>query len=94
VNTTMRDLEYFLAVPYIIRLESIAVDGTRWTRLASHPELTGCLAEADHPEDALDLLEKKKREWIERALARGDEIPVPRPPLAEGRFALRKQAGS
>jgi predicted RNase H-like HicB family nuclease len=94
MNAVMQDLEYFLAIPYIIRLESVPADGTRWIRRASHPELAGCLAEADGPEDALDLLEKRKREWLERAISRGDQVPAPRPPLAEGHFALRQEIGS
>jgi predicted RNase H-like HicB family nuclease len=89
----MQGLEYFLAIPYIVRLESIPADDTHWIRRASHPELAGCLAEAEDPEDALDLLEKRKQEWLEGAFCQGDEIPVPRPPLAEGHFALRRGIG-
>jgi predicted RNase H-like HicB family nuclease len=86
----METLEYYLAIPYIVRLESVRTEDGRWTRRASHPELEACLAEADGPEEALDLLAARKRAWIESALARGSDIPVPRAPLNEGMFALRR----
>jgi predicted RNase H-like HicB family nuclease len=53
-----------------------------WVRRAEYPELPGCVAEADSPLDAIDQLDALRERFILGRLARGEPVPVPRPPLA------------
>lgn len=73
--------EEYLAVPYVIVMESVEGPDGDWTRRASHPELPGCVVEAESPLDALDQLEDLRRRRIKELLQRGEKVPVPRPPL-------------
>jgi hypothetical protein len=75
--------EEHLAVPYVLVMESIARPDGEWTRRASHPELPGCAVEAASPLDALDQLEELRVRYILERLARGEPVPVPRPPLRD-----------
>src|SRR5579862_8728079 len=74
-------LEEYLAVPYILVMESVEGPDGEWLRRAQYPELPGCVAEAFTPTEALDKLEVARVQYIEDCLARGESIPVPRPPL-------------
>jgi predicted RNase H-like HicB family nuclease len=77
------ELEEYLAIPYILRMESdVGGDGGHIVR-AEHPELSGCVVEGRSPSEALDLLEAARCRLIETRFARGETIPVPRPPLPE-----------
>lgn len=53
--------------------------------IATVPDLRGCSAFGDSPEEAVRELEVAKRLWLESAKAHGDPIPEPRyrPPEAE-----------
>ena len=73
--------EQHLRVPYLLVMESFRDDDGVWYRRAYYPELPDAVAEAASPIDALDLLEEKRVQIITDRLARGIEIPVPRPPL-------------
>ena len=73
--------EQHLRVPYLLVMESFRDDDGVWYRRAYYPELPGAVAEAASPIDALDQLEEKRIQIITDRLARGLEIPVPRPPL-------------
>jgi hypothetical protein len=73
--------EEYLAVPYLLVMESVEKPDGDWVRRASHPELPGCEVEADHPIEALDKLEELRRQLILDMMARGEKVPVPRPPL-------------
>jgi predicted RNase H-like HicB family nuclease len=75
------DLEYWLAVPYVVRLESVETPTGEWVRVASHPELAGCQVVSSASEEAIERLEIARREWITDAIAAGRPVPVPRPPL-------------
>jgi antitoxin HicB len=44
---------------------------------AFHPDLKGCVAVGETPEEALADLEEARRLWLETAYERGDEIPLP-----------------
>jgi predicted RNase H-like HicB family nuclease len=52
--------------------------------IASIPDLRGCSAFGDTPEEAVREVELAKRLWLESAHAHGDPIPEPsyRPPEA------------
>jgi predicted RNase H-like HicB family nuclease len=77
-----RDLDYYLAVPYLLVLESIQHPDGEWVRRAEYPELPGCVAEAYSAVEAVDLLEDERIRIIQERWAAGEPIPVPRPPLA------------
>jgi len=74
-------LEEHLAVPYVLRMESVARPDGDWVRRALYPELPGCVAEADSPLEAIERLEQSRVQYIVERLERGEPIPVPRPPL-------------
>ena len=73
---------------YLIRLSE--EDGGGW--MADVPELKGCLADGDNPEEALDNLKSVIETWLEVAREDGMEIPEPRiytDSEYSGRFTLR-----
>jgi antitoxin HicB len=73
---------------YLIRLSE--EDGGGW--MADVPELKGCLADGDNPEEALDNLKSVIETWLEVAREDGMEIPEPRTYTDSeysGRFTLR-----
>ena len=74
-------LEEYLAVPYVLTMESVERADGEWVRRASYPELPGCVAEAWSPVEAIAELEEKRRLRIIELLERGEPVPVPRPPL-------------
>jgi hypothetical protein len=74
-------LDEYLAVPYILVMESVERPDGEWVRRASYPELPGCQVEAFSPIDAIDQLEDLRRQRIEEMIERGEHVPVPRPPL-------------
>jgi predicted RNase H-like HicB family nuclease len=75
-------LEEYLAVPYVLTMESVCRADGEWVRRASYPELPDCVAEAESPIDAIEQLDELRRNRIADMLAKGEPIPVPRPPLA------------
>jgi predicted RNase H-like HicB family nuclease len=42
-----------------------------------HPDLEGCVAVGETPEEALSNLAEARRLWLETAYEQGDEIPLP-----------------
>ena len=70
-----------LRVPYTMIIASVRRPDGSWTRRAEYPELPGCIAEADSPLDAIDRLDALRVRTILGKLARGESVPVPRPPL-------------
>jgi predicted RNase H-like HicB family nuclease len=47
--------------------------------VARVPELPGCFADGDTPEEALTNLKVVLRDWLAISVERGDTIPTPRP---------------
>jgi len=45
-----------------------------------HPDLEGCVAVGETPEEALANLAEARRLWLQTAYEHGDEIPLPSPP--------------
>jgi predicted RNase H-like HicB family nuclease len=77
----MMDLSHQLAVPYVAVVYSVERPDGTWWRRAEYPELPGCAAEAPSAVDAMERLEQERIRLIAAAHARGEELPVPRPPL-------------
>jgi hypothetical protein len=74
--------EEYLAIPYVMVVESVEGPDGEWFRRAAYPEL-GVVAEALSPLDAIDELEKARVSTILGRLERGEPVPVPRPPLRD-----------
>jgi len=77
-------LEEYLAVPYVLTMESVCRPDGEWVRRAAYPELPNCVAEAESPIDAIEQLDEVRRSRIAEMMQRGESIPVPRPPLSSG----------
>jgi predicted RNase H-like HicB family nuclease len=82
--------EEYLAIPYILIMESVEKPDGNWVRRAEYPELPGCVAEALSPLEALDKLDEARVRYILERLRRGEPVPAPRPPL-RSRAASAKQ---
>ena len=83
------DLEHYLTVPYAVRVYR-EPDGSGFT--AEIPDLPGCITCADTLDEVWALIDDAKRGWLELALADGDPIPEPAPPLEDqpsGKFTVR-----
>jgi hypothetical protein len=74
--------EEYLAIPYVLVVESVEGPDGQWYRRAMYPEL-GIVGEALSPIDAIAKLEEARVSTILGKLERGEPIPVPRPPLRE-----------
>jgi antitoxin HicB len=69
----LKPLDYYLSLKYPALLVAEPEGG--YTAL--HPDLRGCVAVGETPEEALANLEEARRFWMEVAHERGDEIPLP-----------------
>jgi predicted RNase H-like HicB family nuclease len=75
------NVEEHLAVPYILETWSERNPSGRWSRRAAFPELPGCEAEAATAVEAIERVEEVRVRYIVEHLERGEQLPVPRPPL-------------
>lgn len=83
---TMKDLAYYLALPYTIEL--IREEDATW--FARVVELPGCLSAGDSAEDAAGMIQDAMAGWIELAIADGRIIPEPKPREEySGKFVVR-----
>ena len=82
--------EEYLAIPYVLVLESIEGPDGDWFRRATYPEL-GVVGEALSPLDAIARLEEARVATILGRLERGLAVPVPRPPLRGEIGGLRQE---
>lgn len=78
-------LEEYLSVPYILSLDAVQGADGEWMRRAAYPEFPGCSAVGSSPLEAIEELERTHRRLVRERLARGEEIPLPRPPLPSWR---------
>ena len=68
----VKTLDDYMALPYQIVLTP---EYGAWT--ATIPDLPGCMAVGDSPEEALELLQDAKRSWISASMQRNLSIPEP-----------------
>lgn len=83
----MKDLNYYLALPY--RLE-IVPDPEEGGYAARYPELPGCITCADTMDALIANAQDAKQAWLEAALEQG--LPIQEPSRTEdysGQFKLR-----
>lgn len=72
----------FLAIPYVLLLETSEGSDGSWRYRARYPEMPGCIAEADTAVDAIQALEASRIRSTVELLVAGEEPPAPRPPLS------------
>ncbi|HEY3059208.1 MAG TPA: hypothetical protein VGL99_09570 [Chloroflexota bacterium] len=82
--------EEYLAIPYVLVVESMEGPDGVWFRRARYPEL-GVSADAMSPLDAIDKLEEARVSLILARLERGEAIPVPRQPIREDLSVLDRE---
>ena len=75
------ELREYLAVPYVMAIESVQLADGNWVRRASYPELPGCVVDAESAVDAIEKLEEERIRTIVELLEAGRPVPVPREPL-------------
>ncbi len=75
------NLEEYLAVPYILSLESFEGADGDWLRRASCPELPGCVVEGFSVVEIIARLDEIRMKCIIELLARGEPVPLPRKPI-------------
>ena len=61
------DLDYYLAVPYVLAMESVEHSDGDWYRRAEYPELPNCAAEAYSAVEAIEKLEEERIRCISRS---------------------------
>jgi predicted RNase H-like HicB family nuclease len=79
-DTAIRREDY-LHIPYMLMVWSTPGPDGDWVRHAEYPELPGCVVESPDALEALGRLDEMKETIILDRLARGQAVPVPRPPL-------------
>lgn len=86
-------LDFYMAIDYpTVLRKNNEEDGGGW--IAEIIELPGCMSDGSTPDEAVNNLEEAKRCWIEVALKRQQDIPLPKPSFADkevysGKFTLR-----
>lgn len=87
----MNKLEFYMNLDYPITLRRIAAeDGGGW--LAEIIDLPGCFSDGETPQEALDNIEDAKKNWLEVAIERKQQIPIPKSEDENefsGKFTLR-----
>lgn len=82
------ELAEYMAIPYVAVVYSVETPDGKWVRRAEYPELPGCSAEGSSLLAAMDNLEEQRIRHLIDAYQRGEDIPVPRPPLQSGASGL------
>ena len=84
-------IEEYMAIPYILSVESFEADNGEWMRRASMPELPGCVVEGISAVEIIEQLEQLRVHIIMQLLEQGRPVPVPRPPLKSAMPALNRE---
>jgi antitoxin HicB len=67
----------------------LVLDRDQGGYFARHPDLPGCTAEGESPQEAVANLDESRRLWIEARLEGGYPIPEPAKEEYRGRISLR-----
>ena len=85
-----RSLSEYVDLPYHLTIAHDAGASADEAWVAQVEELDGCEARGSTPQDAAAHVREALEAWIALALARGKQVPVPRPPATHsGRLLLR-----
>ena len=76
-QTRVKDVNYYMELPYAIRLVPPDPKHPDDTWFAEILELKGCMTSGDTREEVLKKIEEAKYTWIEMSLEHGDPIPEP-----------------
>lgn len=82
-----KNVEDYMNLPYTVELTPD--ENSFFVKVK---ELDGCMTVGNSAQDALEMLDDAKREWLTAALEEGVDIPLPQTMKGEkfsGRFALR-----
>ena len=84
-----KDINYFLKLNYPIIIKKCVEDKKEYY-FAEVPDLPGCIADGETPEEVMNMIEAAKEAWISARLEDGYEVPEPRN-LEDfsGKFVLR-----
>ena len=75
------EAEDYLHIPYVLTVWSeLGPDGD-WLRYAEFPELPGVVASSPSATEVIEKVDEMRVEFVLTTLARGEAVPVPRPPL-------------
>lgn len=85
MTTTNETLEHYLALSYPCEL----VRDEEGIFVASHPDLPGCLAQAESANEAVANLDEARHAWISYRFENGLPIPEPVDEEYSGKFLLR-----
>ena len=72
---TIKNLDYYLKLPYAILLVPSDEEDGGW--LAKIPDLPGCITFGDTKEEALEMIEDAKYAWLLHSVEEGYPIPEP-----------------
>src|ERR1700739_2073747 len=81
-----KSVEHYMSLSYPYEL---VLDREQGGFFARHPDLPGCTAEGETPEDAIANLDESRRLWIEARLEGGYPVPEPESEEYKGRISLR-----
>ena len=86
---TASSANYYNALEYPIELHRRNDEGERYW-VAEIPDLPGCVADGETPDEAVESLKEAKQLWIEARLESGHHIPEPTNPHGySGRLLVR-----
>lgn len=86
-------LKEYLAVPYVLLVDSVQRADGEWVRRAEYPEI-GCVCERATPGEAMAALDEARVRLIHDRFERGEPIPVPRSPLTSSAPVWRRAGDS
>ena len=84
-TTSEKNLEYYAALPYEIKITPSPEGGY----VATIPDLPGCITQGETRLEVLEMIEDAKICWLEAALDLGESIDEPDWDLYNGRLNLR-----
>ena len=87
-------LEQYMGLCYATKVVPEQCTDGSMAYLATHPELDGCMAHGDTPEEALQNLAEARELYISTLLKRDLEVPMPRastPSIVWRRFEVSRQ---
>ncbi len=77
-------------MPLAFSVEPVEGADGRWRFRASYLELSGCSVESDFLTEVLDQLDRRRAVITLELLARNEQPPLPRPPVAFGIHQARE----